>query len=91
MNLFMYAIFDVKADAYNTPFFMPSKGMAIRAFKDLANDKNSMMGMHPEDYKLVELAVFDVKSGEIEPAGATSLGFAFDYVEKPSSKLREVS
>lgn len=91
MSLRMFGVYDVKSDSYHTPFFMPTNGMAIRVFKDMANDVNSFIGMHPEDYKLVLLAEFDNQNGEIVPLGAVSLGFAMDFVEKSNLKLREVS
>ena len=41
-NLKAFCIHDVKAEAYNQPFFAPAKGAAIRDFTDLVNDGKSM-------------------------------------------------
>lgn len=88
MVIRMFAILDVKADAFNTPFFFPSKGQAVRAFSDLVNDGQSMVHKHPEDYKLVDCGEFNMANAEFVPSGVISLGFGSDFVIRPS--LREV-
>ena len=47
-NLKAFCIHDVKAEAYNQPFFAPAKGAAIRDFTDLVNDGKSItdLGFH---------------------------------------------
>lgn len=85
MKLLSFSIFDVKADLYNTPFFFPTVAMALRAFADLANDPQSFVAKHPEDYKLVQVGTFDDSLGRLEgePFGKfTSLGFASDYARQ---------
>ena len=82
MILKMFCIFDNKADCYLTPFFFPHTGQAVRAFKDLVADKNSTVGRHPDDYKLVHVGNWDDSVAEFEPTGVVSLGFGSDYVEK---------
>lgn len=82
MILGVYAVFDVKADAYISPFFQSNDGMARRVFSDGANDKETMLGRHPEDYKLVRVGKFDDRTGVITEDVHESLGFASDYVRK---------
>lgn len=82
MILRAFAIYDVKAEVYNTPFFYGANGQAVRAFKDLANDKQTTVGRHPEDFKLMVLGTFDDGTGEFVSSDPTSLGFATDYVER---------
>ena len=86
-------MYDVKSDLYNTPFFMPAKGQAIRAFVDLANDERSMICKHPGDFKLVDLGEFDDVTGDFFPSGGVSMGFASEFIVKRDvpSVLREVS
>ena len=55
----IFSVFDSKAELYLTPFFMKTKGEAVRGFEDVANDKNSAIGRHPEDYTLFELGEYD--------------------------------
>lgn len=82
MILKAYAIYDIKGDVYLTPFFFAADGQAIRAFQDLANDSNTVVGRHPGDYKLCRLGKFDDSTGVLLSDDAGSLGFAAEYVEK---------
>lgn len=59
----MFAIRDVKAEGYNTPFFQPTFGLAERAFKDACQDEKTTLAKHPEDYSLYYLGEFDQTSG----------------------------
>lgn len=78
-----FAIFDVKSDSFSTPFFKSASGQAVRDFADLANDKNTTVGRHPEDFKLCEVGCFDDSTGVlVSTTGPLSLGFASDYVER---------
>ena len=72
----MFSIFDVKADVYQQLFVMHTRAQAIRAFSDLANDKFTDVGKHPEDFKLVCVGTFDVSTGEVVPEPQENLGFA---------------
>lgn len=88
MILKAFAIYDVKGEVYNTPFFFGANGQAIRAFKDLANDKQTTVGRHPGDFKLMVIGTFDDNSGELVASDeVVSLGFATDYIDRaePSS------
>lgn len=51
----IFAVYDTKAQLYNAPFMLNTKGEAIRGFSDIAKDDNSQIGRHPEDYVLFEL------------------------------------
>lgn len=53
-------------------------------FTDLANDKNTTVGRHPEDFKLVRLGEFDDIEGTLFGSDKTSLGFATDYIKGES-------
>lgn len=76
-----FAILDIKADAYMAPFFFSTVGQAVRAFKDLANDKSTSVARHPGDYKLLQIGTFDDCNGHLDGIEPVSLGFATDYVE----------
>lgn len=65
MTLNIYSVYDVKADAYITPFFLPTDAMAIRAFADCVSDPAHRFGAHPEDYTLYKIGVFDISSGSL--------------------------
>lgn len=80
MKLNVYSIYDVATGAYMRPFFMQSDGQAIRAFKDIATDKDHEIGSHPEDYTLVRIGVFDDNKGQIHPEDVESLATALEMV-----------
>lgn len=71
MKLLVFAVRDVKAEAFLPPFFMKTNGMATRAFMDEVNREKSSFGEHPEDFSLFRIAEFDEESAafvnEIQP------------------------
>lgn len=83
MILKAFSIYDIKSEVFSNPFFMSTNGEAIRAFKDLVTDKNTMVGRHPSDYRLMCLGKFDNVSGSFVADDVASLGFASDYVDPP--------
>lgn len=90
MKTYVFAIFDSKAIAYLPPFFLPQKGMAIRAFMDCCIKQGHNFNMHPEDYTLSLLGEFDDANGEfIQHTGGaqnliTGLQALAQGVEKPT-------
>lgn len=74
MKTKMFSIYDTKMESYGTPFFMPKRGAAMRAFGDLAKDPKSTIHQHPTDYDLYELAEYDDESGEIVACKPVNLG-----------------
>ena len=78
----VFTVYDNKAEAYLQPFFMRTKGEAIRAFADSVNDPNHMFNRHPEDFTLFELGEFDsakaLFSCGLAPA---SLGTAIEWYQ----------
>lgn len=84
----IFGIWDKKAEAFvNQPFFTMTKGLAIRAFADLAKDKSNDIGKHPEDYSLTHLGTFNHANGALIPADNTSgtgvhLVNALDLIER---------
>lgn len=76
----VYSVKDAKVGAFMAPFFMRSKGEAIRAFTDLVNDPQSMVAKHPEDYCLYEIGTWDEELGKILSIPLDSLGLATDFM-----------
>lgn len=70
MKLQAFSIYDTKAVAYAPPFFMARPELALRAFRDLAQDPASQVSKHPEDYVLFLLGDFDDATGALIAAGA---------------------
>jgi len=79
----MFAIYDSKAATYNAPFCFGATGQAVRAFADLANDRDSNIAKHPEDYFLYEVGTYDDAVALVEPLKEQiNLGCAITYVDK---------
>lgn len=88
MRLKIFSVLDTKADAFQTPFFMPSTGMAVRAFKDLANDGQSLVSRHPGDFQLTCVGEFDDVTARLTSYDQVEkLGYAADYQEIKASDV----
>lgn len=81
MKLLAFSIRDSKAEAFMRPFFAPTRGLAVRSFRDMCNE-DGPVSKHPDDYQLFEIGSFDELTGELEkliqPFG---LGMASNYKE----------
>lgn len=66
MILKTFSLFDRKAGAFMTPFFMPSRGQAVRALLDLVSDPATTVSRHPGDFALFELAEYDDQLGRFK-------------------------
>lgn len=63
------AVYDQGVQAFMRPWFVRTKGEAIRIFTDETNRKggeNNALSTHPEDYSLYFLGTWDDTSGKIE-------------------------
>lgn len=83
----LFTTHDSKAKAYLQPFFMRSKGEAIRGFSELANEEGHQFKKYPEDFTLFYLGEYNEETGIITPLKTPeSLGKALDFV-KPEAEL----
>lgn len=105
MILHAYAIFDSAIGAYNSPFFMQTDGMAIRAFSDNVNSPDSALSKHPDQFILYRLGDYDDQTGMFtqdqapkslgngaqffNPKDATELEKLAEAVARIEAKLRE--
>lgn len=55
----IFSIYDAKANAFNTPVYLPNQAIAERSFKIAANDPTSFIGQCPTDYTLFHLGEWD--------------------------------
>lgn len=81
MILKSFALFDLKSGAFSTPFFFPATGLAVRAIQDLANDRTTTVGRHPEDFALYELGSFNDGSGQFDPSVPVHLATVVQILE----------
>lgn len=78
----IFTVYDTKAEAYLQPFFMQTRGAAIRGFTELVNDKNHSFGKYPADYVLFEIGSFDDHTGLISANIAPlSVGVGIDFLK----------
>lgn len=79
----IYAIYDSKAEAYMQPMFMPTKGLAIRAFSAAVNDPKHQFSKYAEDYTLFELGSYNDQNAEfIMKETPVSIGVAIEFLNK---------
>ena len=72
------AIYDSKAEMYGQPFLMRTRGEAVRGFIDVANDKKTEIGVHPEDFSLWYIADYDESKGKFLEVKPVCLGQAIE-------------
>lgn len=66
--MIMIAIYDSAAQVYSTPVFVQSRGVALRSFQDLVNNKDNQYNAHPEHFSLFMLGDYDESSGLVSPS-----------------------
>lgn len=66
MKLQMYAVYDRMVEAYMQPFFVRSRGEAVRMWKATVNEANSNFGKHAKDYACVYIGDWDDSSGVVD-------------------------
>lgn len=68
MILEAYSIFDHAAKAFNQPFFVQTKGVAIRTFQGTVNaPENNTVNQNPEQFTLFKLGTYDDSNGAMVP------------------------
>lgn len=66
MILNMFTVYDEKANAFLTPFFMHNTDMAIREFQNCINDPSHAFGRNPQDYTLYKISEFDDETAALD-------------------------
>lgn len=80
MNLKIFTVYDSKVEAYLQPFFMRSKGEALRAWTASIADEKTGFHTNPEDYTLFEIGDYDDKTAKISThLTPISLGTALEH------------
>lgn len=60
MNNLIFCVYDAAAKAYLNPFFLPTRAMAERTFRNCANDPDHQFCINAEDYTLFEVGQVDM-------------------------------
>ena len=88
MRLKIFAVYDAAVGAYLQPFFMQSKGQAIRAWQDTINDPKTQFHAHPSDFTLFELGAYDDEGGIFENLPTKlPLGTALELLTRLQERL----
>ena len=87
MTLKAFAIYDSKAELYLQPFFMRSRGEALRAWTDSVNDEKAPFHRYPADYTLFEIGTYDESSGKMTAITNQSLGNAVEFKTETSHPM----
>lgn len=86
MRLKVFAMRDVKADAYGSPFFLPNEGLAIRMLGEWVQDKRSEVARYPADFMMFQIGEFDNESGELVPMTPIMVTTAVACLPKPDPR-----
>lgn len=79
----IFAVLDSKAETYTHPLIFKTKGEAIRSFSDEANNGNSQISRHPEDYTLFEVGSYDDSNATFDLLPTpTPVGKALEFVSR---------
>lgn len=65
MKTLVFTIQDKKSAAHLPPFYCVNRDVALRHFKNAANDKQTEIGRNPEDFNLYLIGEFDDNTGVI--------------------------
>lgn len=84
----IYSVYDLKANAYGTPFFKQNDQIAVRDFSNVCLDPNSLLSRNPEDFRLVKLGSFNDETAAIESDLPEFIASAVDCCNKSDEKLR---
>lgn len=85
MKINLYAVQDVKADRFNSPFPSQTHAEAMRTFGETCLNTKTLWNKYPEDFRLFLVGSFDDTTCQMESIPVpTFLAAATDYVqEKP--------
>lgn len=88
MKLHIFAIKDLAADVFMTPYFHPNVGAVVRSFGDEVNrdDPQNMLNKHPEHFVLYQLGTFDDNTAEFRATEPKQLALASDYVNRETKR-----
>ncbi|QGH72845.1 MAG: DNA binding protein [Microviridae sp. ctjyu33] len=87
MILKVFTVYDSKVEAFLPPFFMKSKGEAVRGFTEVCNDSKSNFFKYPEDYTLFEVGSFDDATGKFDlHKTLVSIGLGVEFKKVADAK-----
>jgi len=85
MNQMIFAVYDLKARFYGTPFFSQNVNTALRSFAEVAMDSTTSISKFPTDYSLWYLGYYNSETGHITSEKPEELALAsrFNKLQEP--------
>lgn len=80
MKHLLFTVYDEKAEVFTAPFFVPTVGLATRAFTDCINSDEHHFGKHPHDYTLFSLGSFEDADASIDFERKKSIGNGVEFL-----------
>lgn len=84
MKMYVFSVFDKAVGAFLQPFFVRSRGEALRSFTDAVNDPKSQFHNHLLDYTLVCHGEFDDGSGLFSSGEPERIVSAVECYDRPN-------
>lgn len=79
----VFAVKDVKSGLFNAPFYLFSRGEAIRSFIDATSNAETMLAKWPEDFGLYELGEWNDETAKFTTYDQPYFcGAASDFMKK---------
>ncbi len=66
MKQLALSVYDDKAECFGHPFFTSAIGIATRMLAEWANNDQSIVGRHPEDFTLYQVGFWDDHAAKME-------------------------
>lgn len=77
----IFSVYDSKVESFLPPFFVQSKGAALRSFMDAVGQEGHQFSKHAADFTLFELGEFDDFCGKFElHATPISIALALEFI-----------
>lgn len=86
MILKVFAMRDVKADAFGSPFFLPSEGVARRMLGEWVQDKRSEVAKYPSEFDMYLIGTFNNETGLMTPCTIELVCSAAACLPKPDPR-----
>ncbi len=89
MKMNIYAIFDTASGTYWKPIYARSDEEIKRSFKGAADNAESDIGAHPEDYSIFRLGTFDDNTAKIQIEDRECIETALEAVARSRQVTKE--
>lgn len=82
-KLDVFCVYDMAAEAYLQPFFLPTKGLALRAFEEAVKKPGTPLSRWPSQFALYRIATFDDLSASFEALPPVQLALGSQFASLP--------